>query len=116
MTDETHQKDLDGSQDVHGSSEGGAQVETQAHRPPKLRTQRTTDHEVGSSRWTGSREKEEQREKEGQVAHQGWEEVEMRERQENKKEGNLRNCKRIQRAMMDERRWDKKKEERDGCQ
>lgn len=53
ITNETHQKDLDGSQDVHGSSEGGAQVETQAHRPPKLWTQRATDHEVGSSRWRG---------------------------------------------------------------
>ena len=115
MTDETHQKDLDSSQDVHGSGKGGAQVETEAHCPPKLRTQRATDHEVGSSRWTGSRDRGTER-KGGAGCTSGLgRSGNERERQENKKEGNLRNCKRIQRAMMDNRRWDKKKEERDGC-
>lgn len=51
MMGKTHQQDLDGSQDVHGSGEGGAQVEAKAHRPPKLWTQRATDHKVGASRW-----------------------------------------------------------------
>jgi len=63
----THQKDLDGSQDVHGSREGGAQVEAQAHRPPELRTQRAADHEVGASRWRRKRrrrERESERERE----------------------------------------------------
>lgn len=59
----TNQKDLDGSQDVHGSREGGAQVETQAHRPPKLWAQRATDHEVGASRWRGRRERDSERER-----------------------------------------------------
>lgn len=45
----TNQKDLNSTQDVHGSCEGGAQVETQAHCAPKLWTQGATDHEVGSS-------------------------------------------------------------------
>lgn len=63
----THQKDLDGSQDVHGPGEGGAQVEAQAHRAPKLWTQRTTDHEVGAPRWIWrgrERESDEERERE----------------------------------------------------
>lgn len=46
---ETNQKDLDSSQNVHGSCKGGAQVETQAHCTSKLWTQRATDHEVGSA-------------------------------------------------------------------
>lgn len=53
MTDWTHQKDLDGSQDVHGSSEGRAQVETDAHSTPELRPQRAADHEVRPSGWVG---------------------------------------------------------------
>lgn len=53
--DGTHQKDLDGSQDVHGPSEGGAQVEAQAHGTPELRPQRAADHEVGPSGWTDGR-------------------------------------------------------------
>lgn len=47
----THQQDLDGSQDVHGSGKSGAQVETEAHRPPELWTQRATDHEVRAPGW-----------------------------------------------------------------
>ena len=51
MRDRTYQKDLDGSQDVHGSSKGSAQVETQAHGAPELWPQRAADHEVGPPGW-----------------------------------------------------------------
>lgn len=53
----THQKDLDGSQDVHGPSEGGAQVEAQPHGAPKLWTQRAADHEVGTPGCRGKKMK-----------------------------------------------------------
>lgn len=47
--DISHQEQLDGPQDVHGSSEGGPQVEADPHCSPKLRAQRTRYHVVGAS-------------------------------------------------------------------
>lgn len=52
---ESYQEDLDGSQDVHGSSEGGAQVKTDPHGSTELWTQRAADHEVGTSSWMEGR-------------------------------------------------------------
>lgn len=52
----THQQDLYGTQDVHGASKGGAQVETEADGSTKLWSQRSRDHVVGASSWWRQRE------------------------------------------------------------
>lgn len=48
----SHQEELDGPQDIHGTSERGPQVETDPHCSSKLRAQRTGYHVVGSSSYT----------------------------------------------------------------
>lgn len=50
-THNTHQEDLDGTEDVHGPGERGAQIEAQSHSTSKLRAQRPRDHVVGASSW-----------------------------------------------------------------
>lgn len=51
LTHNPHQKDLDGTEDVHGPGERGAQIETQSHSTSKLRAQRSWDHVVRASSW-----------------------------------------------------------------
>ena len=46
----TYQQNLYGAQYVHGSSEGGSQVETETHCSSELWTQRSGDHIVGAAR------------------------------------------------------------------
>ena len=50
--DVSHQEELNGPQDVHGSSEGCPQVETDPHCSPELRAQGAGYHVVGASSYT----------------------------------------------------------------
>lgn len=48
----TYQQNLYGAQYVHGSGEGGPQVETESHCSSKLGTQRSGDHIVRATGFT----------------------------------------------------------------
>lgn len=45
----THQKDLNSTKDVHGSSKCGTQIKTQSYSSSKLWAQRPRDHVIGST-------------------------------------------------------------------
>lgn len=51
----THQQNLDGTKDVHGASEGRAQVETETDSSTELWAQRSGNHVVGASSWEKER-------------------------------------------------------------
>lgn len=48
----SHQEEFNSPQDVHGSSKGSPQIETDPHCSTKLRAQRTGYHVVGTSSYT----------------------------------------------------------------
>lgn len=45
----THQKNLNSTKDVHGSSKSGTQIETQSYSSSELWAQRPRDHVIGSA-------------------------------------------------------------------